>query len=193
MISPIRRRARTIEVLISALKATASRQRTIFVVEDLHWADPSTLELLQLIMASAPRLPLLGIFTARPEVQSVWTGAGVASLIEVSRLSNDEVVAVVSSIARGKLIPGEVMRSLTQRCEGVPLFVEEVTRALVESGALRNASSRGNSLARADNSYSGKRRRFAHGQDGPVGRGARYRPTRRHDRPRILLCRCCVP
>jgi class 3 adenylate cyclase/tetratricopeptide (TPR) repeat protein len=136
VISPMRRRARTLNVLISALKATASRQHTIFVVEDLHWADPSTLELLQLIMASAPQLPLLGIFTARPEVQSVWTGAGVATLIEIPRLSNDEVAAVVSSIARGKLIPGEVMRSLTERCEGVPLFVEEVTRAVVESGAL---------------------------------------------------------
>jgi hypothetical protein len=114
VISPIRRRARTMNVLISALKATASRQRTTFVVEDLHWADRSTLELLQLIVASAPRLPLLGIFTARPEVQSVWTGAGVASLIELSRLSNDEVVAVASGIARGKLIPAEVMRSLTR-------------------------------------------------------------------------------
>jgi class 3 adenylate cyclase len=114
VISPIRRRARTMNVLISALKAIASRQRTTFVVEDLHWADRSTLELLQLIVASAPRLPLLGIFTARPEVQSVWTGAGVASLIELSRLSNDEVVAVVSGIARGKLIPAEVMRSLTR-------------------------------------------------------------------------------
>jgi class 3 adenylate cyclase/tetratricopeptide (TPR) repeat protein len=141
MISPVRRRARTLSILITALKAVASRQRTIFVVEDLHWADASTLELLQLIIASTVQLPLLGIFTARPEVRSTWTGASVASPIEVSPLPNDEVEAVASSIARGKLIPGEIMRGIAKRCEGVPLFVEEVTRALVESGALREQES----------------------------------------------------
>ena len=134
--SPIRRRVRTLEILADALKATASQRRMMFIVEDLHWADPSTLELLQLIMSQEPRLPLLGILTARPEFQPAWPVNEAMSIIDVSRLDNAEVEAVVSSIARGKFIPGEVMRGLTQRCEGVPLFVEEVTRAVMESGAI---------------------------------------------------------
>jgi tetratricopeptide (TPR) repeat protein len=137
MISPIRRRARTLEILVSAVKAIASQQLTILIVEDLHWADPSTLELLQLIIASsAPRPPLLGIFTARPEFQPTWPATDATSLIDVSRLDNAEVEAVVLGVAHGKSLPGEVLRELTQRCDGVPLFVEEVTRAVMETGVL---------------------------------------------------------
>jgi class 3 adenylate cyclase/tetratricopeptide (TPR) repeat protein len=139
-LSPIRRRVRTLDILVSTLKATASQRRTMLVVEDLHWADPSTLELLQRITSLPPQLPLLGIFTARPEFRPNWTN-GAASLIEVSRLDNAEVEAVAYSVAYGKLIPTEVMRGLTQRCDGVPLFVEEVTRAVIESGALAERES----------------------------------------------------
>jgi class 3 adenylate cyclase/tetratricopeptide (TPR) repeat protein len=133
--SPIRRRIRTLELLVSAIKTIALQRRAILVAEDLHWADPSTLELLQLIISSAP--PLLGIFTARPEFEPAWPAKGASSLIDVSRLDHAEVEAVVSSVAHGKSIPGEVMRELAQRCDGVPLFVEEVTRAVMESGVLK--------------------------------------------------------
>jgi len=135
-LSPVRRRARTLEVLVSALEAIASQRRTLLVTEDLHWADPSTLELLQLIVAWAPRLPLLGIFTARPEFDPSWPAAGEVSVVDVSHLDKTEVAAVVFGVAHGKPMPGEVMRELTQRCDGVPLFVEEVTRAVMESGVL---------------------------------------------------------
>jgi class 3 adenylate cyclase/tetratricopeptide (TPR) repeat protein len=137
MISPSRRRARTLEVLVSALRAIASRQRTIIIAEDLHWADPSTLELLQLIVTTAaPRIPMLGIFTARPEFQPTWPAIVATSLIDVSRLDNSEVEAVVFGVARGKSMPGEVIRELTRRCDGVPLFVEEVARSVMEAGVL---------------------------------------------------------
>jgi class 3 adenylate cyclase/tetratricopeptide (TPR) repeat protein len=136
MISPIRRRLRTIEILVSALKTIALRHRTVLVVEDLHWADPSTLELLQLIISTAPPISLLGILTARPEFQPTWTATDGISVIDLPRLNNAEVKAVVFGVAHGKSMPGEVMRELTRRCEGVPLFVEEVTRAVMESGLI---------------------------------------------------------
>ena len=135
-ISPVRRRLRTLEILVEAIKAVASQQLTILVVEDLHWADPSTLETLQLMIASSSGLPLLGIFTARPEFQPTWPDIDSISLIEVSRLGHSEVEAVVFNVAHGKSMPGEVIRELMQRCDGVPLFVEEVTRAVLESGVL---------------------------------------------------------
>src|SRR5262249_44410612 len=87
-------------------------------------------------MSSAPRIPLLGIFTARPEFQPAWSATDSISVIEVSRLSNTEVEAFVFGVAHGKSMPGEVIRELAQRCEGVPLFVEEVTRAVMESGVI---------------------------------------------------------
>jgi class 3 adenylate cyclase/tetratricopeptide (TPR) repeat protein len=135
-ISPIRRRVRTLDILVTAVQALALRCPTILVAEDLHWADPSTLEVLQLLVSSAPQLPLLGLFTARPEFQPAWPATDAAALIDVSRLNNVEVEAVVCGVAHGKTMPGEVMRELTQRCDGVPLFVEEVTRAVMESGVL---------------------------------------------------------
>ena len=135
-ISPVRRRTRTLEILVSALEAIASQRRTIIITEDLHWADPSTLELLQLLISSAPPLPLLGIFTARPEFQPAWPSTDAASVIDLSRLDNAEAEAVVVSVAHGKSMPGKLIRELTHRCEGVPLFVEEVTRAVMESGVL---------------------------------------------------------
>jgi len=135
-ISPIRRRVRTLEILVAAVQALASQRPTILVAEDLHWADPSTLELLHLIVSSAPRLPMLGLFTARPEFQPAWPATGAASLIEVSHLDNAEVEDVVRSVAHGKTMPGEVMREIARRGDGVPLFVEELVRAVMESGVL---------------------------------------------------------
>ncbi len=136
VISPIRRRSRTLDVLVAALQALASSRPTILVAEDLHWSDPSTLELLQLMVNSAPTLPLLGLFTGRPEFQPSWSAATAAVSIDLSRLDDSEVEAVVRGVAHGKPLPGEVMREIALRCDGVPLFAEEGAHAVLESGVL---------------------------------------------------------
>ncbi|MEP6999375.1 MAG: AAA family ATPase, partial [bacterium] len=138
-LSPARRRARTLEVLVAIVQALADRQPTVFVAEDLHWSDPSTLELLKLIIAVMPASRTLGIFTASPEFEPPWTMGGRTSLIDLSRLQNSEVEAIVQSVAHGKRLPGEVVREIAQRCDGVPLFVEEVARAVIEAGVLVEA------------------------------------------------------
>lgn len=135
-LSPARRRVRTLEVLVGMVEGLASRNPTILVAEDLHWADASTLEILRLLVSSAPQLPLLGLFTARPEFEPPWAGERAAGLVEVSRLDSPEVEAVVRAVANGKRIPAEVMRPIVQRSDGVPLFVEEVARAVMESGVV---------------------------------------------------------
>ncbi|MEO8623751.1 MAG: adenylate/guanylate cyclase domain-containing protein [bacterium] len=135
-LSPVRRRVRTLEVLVAMMKALTDRQPTVFVAEDLHWSDPSTLELLQLIMAAMPASRILGIFTARPEFEPPWSIGERTPLIDLSRLQNSEVEAIVQSVAHGKTLPGEVVREIVQRCDGVPLFVEEVARAVIEAGVL---------------------------------------------------------
>lgn len=135
-ISPSRRRVRTLEILVTLLRTMASQRPTILVAEDLHWADPSTLELLSLLVWSPPQLPLLGLFTARPEFEPPWAQDEASLLINVSRLDNAQVEAVARGVAGGKTMPGEVIREITRRCDGVPLFVEEVARAVIESGVL---------------------------------------------------------
>ena len=109
---------------------------TILVAEDLHWADASTLEAVRLLVSSAPELPLLGLFTARPEFRAPWFGESAAGLIEISRLGVAEVEAMARAVANGKRLPGELMRVIAERSDGVPLFVEEVARAVIESGVL---------------------------------------------------------
>lgn len=136
-LSPTRRRVRTIETLVAVIEAIASRRPTMFVAEDLHWADPSTLEVLDLLVARARRLPLLGLFTARPEFEPAWPDDEATPLVEVSRLDHAEVEAVVRHVAHGKPVPGDVIREIIQRCDGVPLFIEEVARAVIEAGVLQ--------------------------------------------------------
>jgi predicted ATPase len=92
--------------------------------------------LLQLIVSSAPTLPLLALFTARPGFDVPWAGYPATAVIEVSRLDDVDVESVARAVARGKTIPNEVMRLIKERCDGVPLFVEEVARAVIESGVL---------------------------------------------------------
>lgn len=136
-LSPTRSRVRTIETLVAVIEAIAARNATILVAEDLHWADPSTLEVLDLLVARARRLRLLGLFTARPEFQSAWSDDEATPLVDVSRLDHAEVEAVVRHVAHGKPVPGDLIREIIHRCDGVPLFIEEVARAVIEAGVLQ--------------------------------------------------------
>ncbi len=135
-LSPPRQRARTIEVLLDLVGALAAQREVLLVAEDLHWADPSTLELLARLAASVRRLPLLCLGTARPEFEPPWPVRDGAVLIELPRLGDAEVEAVVRGVAHGKSVPGEVLRHIGQHCDGVPLYVEETARAVLESGVL---------------------------------------------------------
>jgi class 3 adenylate cyclase/tetratricopeptide (TPR) repeat protein len=134
-LSPVRQRVRTLEILVAALQAIA-RRPTLLVAEDLHWSDPSTLEYLQLAMTSPSPPALLALYSGRPEFQPPWAASDVAPMIDLNRLDHREVEALVRHVAHGKAIPGEVMRELSQRCDGVPLYIEEMARAVIETGAL---------------------------------------------------------
>ncbi len=136
VMSPVRRRLRTLEILVAVVQGLASRRPTILVIEDLHWADPSTLELIELLVSSVVRLPLLGLLTGRPEFQPPWAGDAASALIDLPPLDDSEVESVARAVAHGKRIPAGVLREIKQRCDGVPLFVEEIGRAVIESGVL---------------------------------------------------------
>lgn len=136
-----RQKELTLAAIVSLLFANAEREPMVFAVEDLHWADPTTLELLlRLVQELAgfeavgdergPRL--LVLFTARAEFTPAWSGAAVPSLV-IPRLARDEVERMIGAVLReGESLPDEWIGEIVSRADGVPLFVEEVTRVLLE-------------------------------------------------------------
>jgi class 3 adenylate cyclase/predicted ATPase len=135
-LSPVRRRARTLEVMLAWLASSAERLPVALFVEDVHWADPSTLELLDLMVREGPVPRALLCLTGRPEFLVRWTKPEIC-VLELGRLGPSEVEAMVTHVAGGHPLPPPVVRRIAERSEGVPLFVEEITKAVLESGALR--------------------------------------------------------
>jgi class 3 adenylate cyclase/tetratricopeptide (TPR) repeat protein len=135
-LSPVRRRTRTLELLVEFITAIARTGPTLLLVEDLHWADTSTLEFLELLVTTASDMPLLGLFTARGEFDLRWAGAPALRTIELTRFQPAEVEAMVRGAALGKTLPSEVLRQIVMRSDGVPLFIEELTRSILDSGVL---------------------------------------------------------
>jgi class 3 adenylate cyclase/tetratricopeptide (TPR) repeat protein len=135
-LSPLRRRARTMEILREWMAWVAQFRPLAVLVEDLHWADPSTLDFLTLLIERPPGGRTLLCMTARPEFPVPWDRSAVG-IVDLARLSPGEVDQMVTHVAGGLALPAPVTRQIADRSEGVPLFVEEVTKAVLESGALR--------------------------------------------------------
>lgn len=136
--SPARRRSRTMETLVALLAALAATGGPLLlVVEDLHWADASTLAWLQACLAELAESPVLILCSARPEFEPPWRGAGGSRELALPRLGVTESQELVRGIARGKSVPLAVMHTLVARCDGVPLYLEEATRSILVSGYLR--------------------------------------------------------
>jgi class 3 adenylate cyclase/tetratricopeptide (TPR) repeat protein len=136
-LSPVRRRNRTMELLVELIAAMAGAGPVLLLVEDLHWMDTSTLEFLDLLVTTAPAVPLMGVLTARPELELGWTGAPAVRTIDLSRFERSEAETMIRGVTLGKALPGEILRQIVDRSDGVPLFVEELTRSVLDSGMLR--------------------------------------------------------
>src|SRR5260370_16349820 len=112
------------------------------VFEDAHWIDPTSRELLDLTVEHVHSLPVLLIVTFRPEFQPPWTGQPQVSMLALNRLDRRDRTALVAQSAGGKGLPDEVVRQTVDRTDGVPLFVEELTKSVLESGLLRAETDR---------------------------------------------------
>jgi predicted ATPase/class 3 adenylate cyclase len=133
-LSPARRRTRMLEVMRIWLSLSAERIPVVLLVEDAHWADPSTLDFLDLIVRDPPGGRTFVCVTGRPEFPDRWSQDHVRT-IELTRLHTTEIEAMVKHVAGAHLLPPIMARRIAERSEGVPLFVEEVTKAVLESGA----------------------------------------------------------
>jgi predicted ATPase/class 3 adenylate cyclase len=133
-LSPQRQRQKTHEALVAWLLVETEQAPVLTVWEDLHWADPSSLEVLSLLLDQAPAARMLTILTCRPEFHPPW---GTHSHLTLTRLTRPQVAAMVRQIAGGKDVPAAVVEQVMTKTDGVPLFIEELTKVTLESGVLR--------------------------------------------------------
>ncbi len=137
--TPQKNKDETLRTLVDLTEAAARQQPSVMLFEDAHWADPTTLEVLDLLIDRVKTVPLLVVLTHRPEFQSRWSEQGHVGALNLSKLTRAQSAAMVSSLADGKALPEALLEQILTRTDGVPLFVEELTKSILESGELREA------------------------------------------------------
>jgi class 3 adenylate cyclase len=132
----------TLDALAGWLLEEAERTPVLNVWEDLHWADPTTLELLGVYIEQSPTVSMLNVLTYRPEFTPPWAMHSHMTPITLNRLERPEVEALIGHQAKGKQVPAEVIEHIVGKADGVPLYVEELTKSILESDYLREEADR---------------------------------------------------
>jgi predicted ATPase/class 3 adenylate cyclase len=141
-LTPQRRKERTLEALLGQTVAAAQKRPVLAVFEDAHWSDPTSRELLAMAIDHLRALPVMLLITARPEFAPPWPPQSDVETLGLTRLDRDEGIALIGKVAHGKALPAEVLEQILARTDGVPLFIEELTKTVLESGMLREAQDR---------------------------------------------------
>jgi class 3 adenylate cyclase/predicted ATPase len=132
----------TLHALLTILLRIAAQQPVLFVMEDLHWVDPSTLEFLSLLVDQGPTARILALLTFRPDFSPPWTGRSHLTQVTLPRLPRRQAAEMTSQVAYRKALPPEVVEQVVAKTDGVPLFVEELTKMVLESGLLQERAER---------------------------------------------------
>ena len=135
-ISPQQQRRQTMVALLDLLEGLARQKPVLWLFEDAHWADATSLEVIELGMERVRGLPVLALITFRPEFEPPWQGAPNLTHLALGRLDRGEVETMVSRLTEGRELPAEVIGQIIAKADGVPLFVEELTKNIEESGLL---------------------------------------------------------
>ena len=141
-LSPEQQKQKTLQALLTMLLRIAAQQPVLFVMEDLHWVDPTTLELLSLLVDQGPTARILALFTFRPDFSPPWTGRSHLTQVTLPRLPRRQAVEMTGLVAHNKALPTEVVEQVVAKTDGVPLFVEELTKMVLESGLLQERAER---------------------------------------------------
>jgi predicted ATPase/class 3 adenylate cyclase len=136
-LTPQQQKQKTLEALLALLVERATQEPMLLIVEDLHWVDPSTLEFLSLLADQGLTARILTLYTFRPQFTPPWAPRSHIAQLTLTRLPRPQVGQMVTAVAGGKLVPAEVVQQILTRSDGVPLFVEEVTKLVLASGLLR--------------------------------------------------------
>ena len=141
-LSPEQQKQQTLHALLTILLRIAAQQPVLFVMEDLHWVDPTTLELLSLLVDQGPTARILALLTFRPDFSPPWTGRAHLTQVTLPRLPRRQAAEMTGRVAHGKALPPEVVEQVVAKTDGVPLFVEELTKMVLESGLLQEREER---------------------------------------------------
>jgi class 3 adenylate cyclase/predicted ATPase len=129
------RRQRTLEALISQVEALTHSSPVLMIFEDAHWTDPTSLEVLGRIVDRIRSLPVLLLVTFRPEFDPPWLGRAYVTALTINRLAELDISAMIARVVGNKLLPANVRQDIIERTDGIPLFVEEMTKAVLEAGS----------------------------------------------------------
>ncbi len=135
-LTPQRLKEKTQELLVAWLERLARTNPVLFIIEDLHWADPSTLEFLELHVAQSSRLRALTLLSSRPEFEPPWKSQAHHTTITLKRLLTRQIEQMIRERTGLDRVPDALVKQIADRTDGVPLFIEEFTRTLRESGAV---------------------------------------------------------
>ncbi len=141
-VDPQQKREMTLTALLDQLDGVAARSPVLMVYEDAHWIDPTSLDLLDRTVARVANLPVLLVVTVRPELQPTWVGQPHVTMLPLSRLGRRDSAGIIGGITKDKALPDAVVEQVLARTDGVPLFIEELTSTLLESGLLRETPDR---------------------------------------------------
>ena len=133
---PQQQRLHTLKALAGELIALSKRQPILFILEDVHWIDATTLEMIELCLDQMPDARILMLVTARPTFEHRFSGHPIVTQLTLNRLSREQIAGIVHKLAGGKSLPNELLEEIAQKTDGVPLFVEELTKTVLESNIL---------------------------------------------------------
>jgi class 3 adenylate cyclase len=136
MLEPGRQRERTLAAMLDRIHRLAGEAPLLCIVEDVHWIDPSTLELLHKMVSGVAKRAVLLLVTCRPEFEAPWTSNDYVTDLRLDRFTEQEVKDIVAGVTAGKGLPAEVMTQIVAKADGVPLFAEELTKTVLDSGQL---------------------------------------------------------
>ena len=134
-LTPEQRRQRTLEALVSQMEALTRRNPVLMIFEDAHWTDPTTLELFGRVVDRVRSVPVLLIVTFRPDFDPPWVGRAYVTFFAINRLAEREIIAMIEGVIGNKALPANIRQDIIERTDGIPLFVEEMTKAVLEAGS----------------------------------------------------------
>jgi class 3 adenylate cyclase len=140
--SPGQQKQQTLQALLTTLLRIAAQQPVLVVMEDLHWVDPTTLEFLSLLVDQGPTACMLTLLTFRPDFSPPWRGRSHVTQVTLPRLPRHQAAEMVTRVAYRKTLPVEVLAQVVAKTDGVPLFIEELTKMVLESGLLQEREER---------------------------------------------------
>ena len=138
-LTPQKRKEKTLHAQLAQVEGLAARQPVLMVWEDVHWSDPTTRESLDLLIDRVPTLRVLMILTFRPEFTPPWIGRPHVTMLTLNRLPRRQGAEMIAYVTGGKALPKEVAEQIIERTDGIPLFIEELTKTVVESGIVTEA------------------------------------------------------